>query len=306
MRGGAGADGAELIFRVVAFAVAFGLAGCEREAPPVVAGPTQFVVGQGYQSQGEWLYPQNFTSYDKTGLSEVVIDGHKPLTADNEVYDPDAIAAASPVLQLPSIVTVTNLANGYSMDVRVNDRGPDNPGRIIAVTPRVASLLGFPQDGVTEVEVALKVQETTQLDAALGQGPKLTAAPVASITEQSLGPPGGTSGPGGRAAVEVIGGGGQDDGRSAPDPVTLSGQVTAYPPSPGPLYVQVPGFGRPADAYGTMDILAGMPANIVPTEGGDRVLYAIRLGPYSDVASADAALRDCLQRGVTDPEIIVR
>jgi rare lipoprotein A len=290
-----------MVFRVTAFLVAFGLAGCESQAPPVPVVPLQFVVGQGYQSQGEWIYPQNFTAYDKTGLSAVVIDGHPPYVADGEIYDPDAIAAASPVLQLPAIATVTNLENGYSMDVRVNDRGPDNPGRIIEVTPRVASLLGFPQDGVTEVEVTLKPKETALVDAALGQGPKLTAAPVASITEQSLGPPG----QGGTATVKTIGGGDGGDG-PAPDPVVLSGQVTAYPPSAGPLYVQIPGFGRPKDAYGTLDLLAGMPARIVPSEGGDRLLYAIRIGPYEDVASADAALRQCVQLGVTDPEIIVR
>jgi len=301
VRGGAGAHGAGLIFRAMAFSVAFGLVGCQPPAPPVASGPPQFVVGQGYQARGEWLYPQNFSAYDKTGLSEVIIDGHPPFTTDNEVYDPDAIAAASPVLQLPSIATVTNLENGYSMDVRVNDRGPDNPGRIIAVTPKVASLLGFPQDGVTEVEVTLKPQETSEVDAALGQGPKMTAAPVASITEQSLGPPG----QGGPAAVQTIGGG-QDDDASAPDPVTLSGQVTAYPPSPGPLFVQIPGFGRPRDADATLDALAGLPTTVVPTSGGSRVLYAIRIGPYDDVASADAALQECLQRGVTDPEIIVR
>ena len=65
------------------------------------------------------------------------------ITVDNETYDPNALAAASPVLPLPSIVTITNLVNGRSMDVRVNDRGPAIPGRVIAVTPRVASLLGF-------------------------------------------------------------------------------------------------------------------------------------------------------------------
>ncbi len=280
------------------FGALFALGGCAHQlAGPPPTGP-KFTVGNPYQSQGEWLYPRVFNSYDVTGLSDLAL-GQNQATADGEAYDPDAIAAASPVLQLPCIVTITNLVNGYTMDVRVNDRGPDDPGRVIAVTPKVASLLGFPQDGVVEVEVALKVQQTAALDAALGQGPKLTAAPVAGITAQSLGPPGS----GGGAVQNLTP---SDNGAAAVDPGALSGTVTAVQPSPGPLYVQVPGFGRPRDADATLNQLYGMNALVVPAFGGDRTLYNVRVGPYHSVADADAALQALLQRGITDPEIIVR
>jgi len=280
------------------FGALFALAGCSHQlAGPPPTGAT-FTVGDAYQSQGEWLYPRVFNSYDMTGLSALAV-GLYQATADGEAYDPDAIAAASPVLQLPCIVTITNLVNGYTMDVRVNDRGPDNPGRVIAVTPKVASLLGFPQDGVTEVEVVLKVQQSAALDAALGQGPKLTAAPVAGITAQSLGPPGSSGG----STQDLTP---QDSAAAGADPGALSGTVTATPPSPGPLFVQVPGFGRPRDAQAVMDELYGMSAEIVPAFGGDRTLYNVRVGPYNTVADADAALQTLLQRGVSDPEIIVR
>jgi len=280
------------------FGALFGLAGCSHQlAGPPPSGPT-FTVGDAYQSQGEWLYPRVFNSYDVTGLSELAL-GEDQATADGEAYDPDAIAAASPVLQLPCIVTITNLVNGYTMDVRVNDRETDNPGRIIAVTPKVASLLGFPQDGVVEVEVALNVQQTAAVDAALGQGPKLTAAPVAGITAQSLGPPGSSGG----ATQDLTP---QSSAAAGGDPGALSGTVTAVQPSPGPLYVQIPGFGRPSDAEAAMAQLYGMDAVIVPASGGDRTLYDVRVGPYHTVADADAALQTLLQRGVSDPEIIVR
>jgi rare lipoprotein A len=185
------------------------------------------------------------------------------------------------------------------MDVRVNDRETDNPGRVIAVTPKVASLLGFPEDGVVEVEVALKVQQSAALDAALGQGPKLTAAPVAGITAQSLGPPGSSGG----AMQDLTP---QSSVAASGDPGALAGTVTAVQPSPGPLYVQIPGFGRPSDAEAAMEPLYGMNAVIVPAFGGDRTLYNVRIGPYHTVADADAALQTLLQRGVSDPEIIVR
>ncbi len=280
------------------FGALFALAGCSHQlAGPPPTGP-KFTVGDAYQSQGEWLYPRVFNSYDVTGLSELEL-GVDQATADGEAYDPDAIAAASPVLQLPCIVTITNLVNGYTMDVRVNDRETDNPGRVIAVTPKVASLLGFPEDGVVEVEVALKVRQSAAVDAALGQGPKLTAAPVAGITAQSLGPPGSAGG----ATQDLTP---QSSAAAGGDPGALSGTVTTVPPSPGPLYVQIPGFGRPSDAEAAMAQLYGLGAVIVPAFGGDRTLYNVRIGPYHTVADADAALQTLLQRGVSDPEIIVR
>jgi rare lipoprotein A len=186
------------------------------------------------------------------------------------------------------------------MDVRVDDRGPAVPGRVIAVTPRVASLLGFPGDGVVEVQVVLNVQKSAALDAALGQGPKLTAAPEAGIQAQSLAPPGGgPSGPTQDLSVQASNAG-------SGDPGALSGVVTLVAPSPGPLYVQIPGFGRERDANGTIQQLYGLPAFVVPVFGGDRTLFAVRLGPYTSVAAADAAFQQVLQRGVANPEIVVR
>jgi rare lipoprotein A len=281
------------------FGAVMALASCAHKTPPVAQTPAKFTTGYPYQTGGEWRYPQVFNNYDVTGLSTVVM-GQSGLTLDGETYDGDAIAAASPVLQLPAIVTITNLVNGYTMDVRVNDRGPDNPGRVIAVTPKVASLLGFPQDGVVEVRVVLKPQETAALDAALGQGPQLKAAPEAGIQVQNLGAPG--SGPAG--AMQDLNPVETDNGPAAP--AALSGTVTTVPPSPGPLFVQIPGFGRMRDARDRAEQLYGIPYEIVPVFDGDRTLYAINAGPYHSVADADAALQLILQRGITDPQIIVR
>jgi rare lipoprotein A len=279
---------------------ALALASCMHAAPPAQTQPTVFTVGDAYQAGGEWRYPRRFNQYDVTGLATT----YKPdvpyaYTSDHESYDANAIAAASPVLPLPAIVTVTNLANGRQMDVRVNDRGPlDTAGRVLMVTPAVATALGFPDDGVVEVEVKLNGPETSDLDSALGQGPKLTTAPVAGITAQALGAPGSAAGTVQNLTQE------QAAGPAAPT-IAMSGQVTAAEPDPGPLYVQIPGFGRQYDAYRMMSRLYGLQSHIVTTSDSDRTLYAVDVGPYTSVEAADAALQDILNRGVTDPEIIV-
>jgi rare lipoprotein A len=277
-----------------------GLAGCMNHPNVPPPGPVTYTIGNPYQAGGEWQYPREFTSYDVTGLSTVIGDDAPPYTTDNEAYDPNALAASSPVLQLPAIVTVTNLVNGRSVEVRVNDRGPDVPGRVIAVTPRVAQLLDYPMGGVVEVRVTLDGQATAALDGALGAGPKLAADPEASVTAQSLAPPGG--GAAGTvqnlsptATAQTIGG-----------PVQLSGTVTTVAPAPGPLFVQVPGYGSGEDAYREAERLYGLPTRVVPVNGGDRTLYAVNVGPYHTVADADAALQQLLNRGVTDPQIVVR
>jgi rare lipoprotein A len=286
-----------MINRVIA-GLFMALASCSQPAGPP-PGPVAYTIGQPYQAGGEWHYPREFNAYDVTGLA-TVYPGGPAYTADNEHYDADALAAANPVLQLPAIVTVTNLVNGYTMQVRVNDRGPMQPGRVLEVTPRVAAALGFPPGGVVEVEVTLDTQKSALIDGALGAGPKLTAAPVAGITAQSLGPPGGVS-PG---SVQVLGG--PQAAGTGPQAVLLTGAVTIGPRAPGALFIQVPGFGSEDDAYRQMIRLYNLPARVAPAFGGDRTLWEVLCGPYHSVTDADAALRQALALGAPDPEIIVR
>jgi len=68
---------------------------------------------------------------------------------------PFAVSGAHKTLPIPCRVKVTNLANGKTLKLRLNDRGPFIPGRIIDVTPRAAAKLGFKKDGLTQVRVEL-------------------------------------------------------------------------------------------------------------------------------------------------------
>ena len=78
---------------------------------------------------------------------------HGRLTATGEVYDMNGISAAHPTLQLTSFVRVTNLESNRSIVVRVNDRGPFKPGRIIDLSKRAAHELGFLRHGTALVNV---------------------------------------------------------------------------------------------------------------------------------------------------------
>lgn len=84
---------------------------------------------------------------------------HGRKTSSGDSFDMYALTAAHPTLPIPSYVRVTNLANGRSAVVRINDRGPHHPGRIIDLSYAAAYKLGYAGQGSAQVEVALVLPE---------------------------------------------------------------------------------------------------------------------------------------------------
>lgn len=92
--------------------------------------------------------------YDETGLASYYGNKfHGRRTSNLEVYDMYAFTAAHKTLPLPSFARVTNLSNGKSVVVRVNDRGPFHDGRIIDLSYAAAVKLGVDRAGTAQVEV---------------------------------------------------------------------------------------------------------------------------------------------------------
>jgi len=142
------------------------LAGCAA-APPPIAPPPQpqlvdiapapgphFKVGRPYRIFDKWYYPEFLNYYEAIGVASWYgASYHGRLTANGEIYDMHALTAAHPTLQLPSVVRVTNLDNGRSLVLRVNDRGPFIKDRLIDLSWAAARELGFDQQGLAEVHV---------------------------------------------------------------------------------------------------------------------------------------------------------
>ncbi len=129
-----------------------------------------YKVGNPYQIDGAWYYPAIDWNYDETGIASWYgEDFHGKYTANGEVYDLNAVTAAHRTLPMPSIVQVTNLDNGRTIQLRVNDRGPYARGRIIDVSRRAAQLLGFESIGTAKVRVRILVPESMQAQS-LAQG----------------------------------------------------------------------------------------------------------------------------------------
>jgi rare lipoprotein A len=124
------------------------------DGEPVPKGGGYYHVGEPYRINGHTYYPAENPSYRAEGVASWYgPDFHGRATANGEIFDMHAISAAHPTLPIPSYARVTNLDNGRSMIVRVNDRGPYARGRLIDVSIGAAKALGFYGDGLAHVRV---------------------------------------------------------------------------------------------------------------------------------------------------------
>ena len=113
-----------------------------------------YKVGKPYQVGGRWYVPREVAHYDQSGIASwygAAFHGRR--TANGEIYDMNALTAGHPTLPLPSYAYVTNLDNGRTILVRINDRGPYVADRLIDLSRRSAAELGYKRHGLARVRV---------------------------------------------------------------------------------------------------------------------------------------------------------
>ena len=120
----------------------------------VPRGGGRYKLGKPYQVKGRWYKPTEDPDYVAEGKASWYGSAfHGRLTANGETYDMAHLTAAHPTLPLPSYARVTNMENGNSVIVRVNDRGPFAHNRIIDLSKRAAELLDYRHAGIANVRV---------------------------------------------------------------------------------------------------------------------------------------------------------
>ena len=294
-------------------------AGCATQPPqqPSVTVPPNagvYRIGSPYQIGGTWYYPREQPDYDETGIASwygPTFYGN--LTADGELFTSQDLTAAHRTLPLPVNVRVTNLENGHSTVLRVNDRGPFAQGRIIDVSERAAKLLGFYDKGTAKVRVQYLARADLPNGAPqpFGAGTPsdvvtaVTSAPVTSVEAETLAPPPGAnqappkavaSLPAPAASTPVAG----------PDPGALpSGQVSRVAvPAVTHLYIQLGAFGNYQNAA-RLAARFGSQVKISAIQRNGQTLYRVRSGPFDKTEDADAALSRVLNLGSSDAQIVV-
>jgi rare lipoprotein A len=270
-----------------------------------------YKIGQPYQIDGTWYYPSEQPDYDETGVASWYGPTfYGKYTANGESYDSSALTAAHRTLPMPVNVRVTNLENGRSLVLRVNDRGPFARGRIIDVSEKAAQLLGFYETGTAKVRVTFVSRAALPGgampdDTAPAIARALPAAPTAKVQMAALDPVIGTAVLPAPSTPAVI------PAAQSPSPASLdsqpTGQVTEVPvPAVTHIYVQAGAFSVYGNALRQRDRLASAGnLTISPIDRNGRRLYRVRIGPFDDVNAADAALASLLALGNSDAKIIV-
>ena len=124
------------------------------ESQPIPVGGGSYKIGAPYRIGERWYFPKEDTNYDRVGLASWYgTDFHGKKTANGEIFDMNALTAAHPTLPLPSYVYVTNIANGRTLLIRVNDRGPYKHDRILDLSRQAARWLGTETPGVGQIRV---------------------------------------------------------------------------------------------------------------------------------------------------------
>ena len=201
--------------------LAASLGACSSSGSKNVAQRGSYKVGAPYKIDGVTYTPQEEFNHVETGVASWYGPGfHGKSTANGEPYDQSARTAAHRTLQMPAIVRVTNLDNGMSTVVRINDRGPFARSRIIDLSRTAAQELDIVRNGTGHVRIEqLQAESLAVKDVATaGGGPAEQQAAVAQVSS----------------------------GRYAPAQAPV--QTAAYapaPPAPAPAYTQ-PAYTQPA------------------------------------------------------------
>jgi rare lipoprotein A len=294
--------------RVAVLLFSLALAGCFLRRPPAEPAEPHFVLGPPYEFNGFWFYPRARYTAEQTGLAIAYGADHPRLTADGELFDQTALAAAHQTLQLPAIARVTNLENGRQVVLRVNDRGPAGPDWLIAVTPRTAELLGFPPSGVARIRLEVLPAESRAAVEAAGGDPNerlaVATAPRGPVEASDLPPPG--TPPAVRPLQESFAASAKDGG-SLPvaPPLRMPEQVTQLPVRPTSLWIEMGTFNQREFAERQRARVAVLRPLIESLRTGREQTYRVRIGPLSDVGEADAVLGQVIRAGVPDARIVV-
>lgn len=288
--------------------------------PP--AGPSggpHYKIGEPYQIKGQTYYPREDYSYDETGIASWYgqdFDGER--TANGEIYNKDELTAAHKTLPLPTLARVTNLDNGKSIVVRINDRGPFSGTRLIDMSQRAASLLGFEQIGTAKVRVQVLADESKAIADAMrhyGSSPPVEVA-SAQQSEMASAPP-----PLQSVVLQPV----QTAELQPVETQTLSAtrttpaihqqllqtqpvpQVVQYPVTGArQLYVQAGAFTVLDNATRLQHSLARFGKVVISDVRINGMLFhRVRVGPIADVDGADRILGQVRKAGATGARTIV-
>lgn len=321
------------------------LAACGSSSVP--AGPAKddgrgtYKIGRTYTVMGQTYTPHEDPDYHEEGQASWYGPGfHGKRTANGEVYDQTDRTAAHRTLPMPSVVLVTNLDNGRSTIVRVNDRGPFARDRVIDLSRAAADDLDMFMNGVANVRVDILRRESEIVkEIAIGGGGKSEQMAAVLAAQRQAGPPPAgkpasavASRPAPAAAIASAPRPAPANGpQAAGPPITMASYVppaadappaivpAAYtpavaaaarapasrPPSGPAYYVQAGAFGTLANAERARARVAALGETAITSVNVQgQELFRVRLGPLNSAAAADSVRAEVQRAGLGDARIV--
>ena len=293
-----------------------------------------YKVGKPYSIDGKRYYPKEEVTFSETGIASWYGPNfHGKSTANGEYFDMNQLTAAHRTLQMPSVVRVTNLENGRSLKLKVNDRGPFSKNRVIDVSKRGAELLGFKNKGTARVRIDL-LQTESQIvaDAArqgrimdvkdairIAQSSQMPSVEVASASPQdTVGaqPVYGEARPVQISSAETLKMVAQQEepfqNMTAVEPVKvekIGGEsVDIMPVTPTSLHIQVGAFSVKGNAERLVSLMRQEygSAHVSEAMVGDKLFYRVRVGPAENTQRADELLNHIWnEKGIKEARIVV-
>jgi len=263
-----------------------------------------FKVGTPYSIKGRRYYPRESYSHTETGMASWYgpnFNGKQ--TANGEIFDKFEMTAAHRTLQMPSIVRVTNVSNGRSVILRVNDRGPFAHDRVLDVSERAAELLGFKNDGVAKVRIQVLPNESKQVASLAKAGRDTRGFEVAlnngkqNVIETTTPlPP--------REPIQRIEVASET---GALEPVQVERLPNIAPAGATPrIYVQAGAFSQEQNALSLSNRLSTFgPSKVYLTRVNDKPFFRVRLGPYDNEVEAQKIASALLAGGNPYTRVVV-
>jgi len=296
----------------------------------------QYKIGKPYTIDGVVYTPREEFNHTETGVASWYGPGfHAKSTANGETYDQSDRTAAHRTLQMPSVVRVTNLENGLSTTVRINDRGPFARSRIIDLSNTAAKELDMTRNGTARVRIDQLPSESMAVkDVALGGGgpaeqnqalARLASSPPATVaTAQAPAPvyeapppiapavntytqstPPATVTPATAPATATYGGSWNPPpagSLGAPRPTSITSLAA---PGGGGYYVQTGAFSTMANAERQRGAVGSYGiSEVFQASANGREVYRVRLGPYTTTEAAGIVADRLKRSGYGDARVV--
>jgi len=230
---------------------------------------SSLIIEPPYEMNGKWFYPKNYESFNQIGVASKIRNlevGSK--TSNGERYHPDVLSGAHASLALPSMISVTNLSNGYTANVRINHRGGYSNINTIELSPSVFNILGINSDvGIVEINL-INQNETFVLKEAktYNAEKKVNKAPVSSVSLETI------------ATIEQ---------QTIDKELTYDNEnndLIIKEVQSGRIYLNITKFSFKKSALSFKDgFKSDLNISIIESKKGDKTYYNVVLGPFDDI-----------------------